>query len=415
MRNVQTSLQNIETSKDHHLAGPFRPQTPLALAFGDSPTSDSPTRSKFLNRAPVFDPFSTTSQGLWNDLKSMRWVVVPTSSLKMIIIGVALWANWEILRPYTGNFPNPFSPLLFIQGRIPESPPDDPRYAKSFYDLLFIAFHIIVFSFFRQFITIWICQPVGRWFGIKKEGKLARFGEQVYAMVYFAIMGLWGIRIMSESNTWWYDTKHFWIGYPHWNMKPMLKRYYLMQASYWCQQLIVLLLNLEKPRKDYYELVAHHFVTLWLVGWSYLINLTQIGNAVYVSMDVPDTWLALSKILNYLQWEYTKIAVFVLFLGIWTYFRIYLNMVMLHSVWTEFDLMPITSMRWSPPDGVWLVWWMKYQVFVPLLLLLFLNLFWYFLILRILYRVFSGPPENVTDVRSDDEDDDDDKQNDKEE
>lgn len=54
--------------------------------------------------------------------------------------------------------------------------------------------------------------------------------------------------------------------YPHWDMKPELKTYYLMQAAYWCQQLIVLLLGLEKPRKDYYELVAHHFVTLWLVG-----------------------------------------------------------------------------------------------------------------------------------------------------
>jgi acyl-CoA-dependent ceramide synthase len=54
--------------------------------------------------------------------------------------------------------------------------------------------------------------------------------------------------------------------YPHWQMIPELKRYYIMQLSYWCQQLIVLLLGLEKPRKDYKELVAHHFVTLWLIG-----------------------------------------------------------------------------------------------------------------------------------------------------
>ena len=49
-------------------------------------------------------------------------------------------------------------------------------------------------------------------------------------------------------------------------MKPELKAYYLVQMAYWWQQLIVLLLGLEKPRKDYRELVAHHFVTLWLVG-----------------------------------------------------------------------------------------------------------------------------------------------------
>jgi very-long-chain ceramide synthase len=50
-------------------------------------------------------------------------------------------------------------------------------------------------------------------------------------------------------------------------MDPQLKRYYLMHSAYWCQQLIVLLLGLEKPRKDYTELVAHHFVTLWLIGF----------------------------------------------------------------------------------------------------------------------------------------------------
>jgi very-long-chain ceramide synthase len=49
-------------------------------------------------------------------------------------------------------------------------------------------------------------------------------------------------------------------------MKPELKRYYLMQMAYWAQQLFVLVAGLEKPRSDYYQLVAHHFVTIWLVG-----------------------------------------------------------------------------------------------------------------------------------------------------
>ena len=35
---------------------------------------------------------------------------------------------------------------------------------------------------------------------------------------------------------------------------------------------------------------------------------------------------------------------------------------------------------------MWLVWWMKYQIFVPILLLQFLNLFWYYLIWRLAYR-----------------------------
>lgn len=122
---------------------------------------------------------------------------------------------------------------------------------------------------------------------------------------------------MGQLPTWWYRTEAFWIDYPHWDMKPELKRYYLMQMAYWVQQLLVLVLGLEKPRKDYYELVAHHIVTIWLVGcvltlrverisfhlfysWSYLINLTLIGNAVYMSMDIPDTFLAVIQFLSIL-------------------------------------------------------------------------------------------------------------------
>jgi hypothetical protein len=52
-------------------------------------------------------------------------------------------------------------------------------------------------------------------------------------------------------------------------MIPELKRYYIMHLSYWLQQLIVLLMGLEKPRKDYRELVVHHFVTLWLIGYTH--------------------------------------------------------------------------------------------------------------------------------------------------
>lgn len=45
--------------------------------------------------------------------------------------------------------------------------------------------------------------------------------------------------------------------YPHWQMRPELKFYYLFQAAYWLQQALVMLLRLEAPRKDYYELIAH--------------------------------------------------------------------------------------------------------------------------------------------------------------
>ncbi|TCD69653.1 hypothetical protein EIP91_006670 [Steccherinum ochraceum] len=381
------------------------PQTPFESQSESGSRPPTPPQ-KPRQPSPV-NPWNTDSKGLWNDIVSLRWVVVPSSSFKLFMIPIVLWANWEILSPYVAkDLPNPFAPIIFVSHRVPDSPPDDPRYQKGYFDLAFVAYYIIVWSWFRQVVTLNICRPIARSFRIKSEAKLARFGEQGHAMLYFAIMGTWGYRIMGQLPTYWYRTEQFWIDYPHWDMKPELKAYYLLQSAYWCQQLMVLVLRLEKPRKDYAELVAHHFVTLWLVGWSYLVNLTLIGNAVYMSMDIPDVFLAFSKLLNYIQAEKTKVVVFVFFIGIWSYFRHFLNLVMLWSVWTEFDLMPETSKRWSPDDGVWMVWWMKYQIFAPILLLQCLNLYWYFLIWRIAYRAITE--EVVTDVRSDDEDDDED-------
>jgi acyl-CoA-dependent ceramide synthase len=224
------------------------------------------------------------------------------SSFKLLMIPVILYLNWEVLAPYVAqDISNPFRPLLRLSHRVPSSDPD-VRYAKGYLDLVFIAYHIIFFSFVRQVITVNLCRPIARYFGMKRVTKLDRFGEQGYAFVYFAVMGIWGcvstctitFDFPHRSNLAHHDTTadilvpdgillDRWViacetvtplltpsvfsDYPHWAMKPELKRYYLMQSAYWCQQLIVLLLRLEKPRKDYNELVAHHLVTLWLIGY----------------------------------------------------------------------------------------------------------------------------------------------------
>ena len=121
------------------------------------------------------------------------------SSLKLLLIPILLWANWELLAPYVAKgIPNPFAPLLFISHKVPTSSPDDPRYQKGYLDLVFIAYYIIFWSFFRQSVTIYLCRPFAKSFGIKKEGKLDRFGEQAYAVIYFSITGLWGLVSISH-------------------------------------------------------------------------------------------------------------------------------------------------------------------------------------------------------------------------
>ncbi|GAA5918664.1 hypothetical protein JCM6882_004179 [Rhodosporidiobolus microsporus] len=341
----------------------------------------------------------------------LAWLVKPGKTAPVILAVVAAWAALE--RFATG--PNPLSPLLFISYPLPlEAGDHTQRYGKGPLDLAFLSFYIIVFSFARQSITEYFIRPFARSLGLKSESKVVRFMEQAYAVVYFSASGAFGLYVMSRQPSWWYRTEHFWLEYPHWRMDGVLKSYYLLQFSYWLQQMIVLVMGLEKPRSDFKELVIHHIVTLWLVGWSYMINLTMIGTAVFVSMDLPDICLAFSKCLNYLDLQRTSEVSFVFFLGVWHYMRHYLNIRILQSVWNEFDLVPQQWRSWTSSKGWWLFYgfgsgaipqWMKYQIFAPILALQLVNTFWSYLIWRILFRMLSG--HKASDVREEGEDDED--------
>jgi len=120
-----------------------------------------------------------------------------------------------------------------------------------------------------------------------------------------------------------------------------------------------------------------------------------------LSMDVPDSFLALTKLLNYMNLS-AKNPVFAVFVVLWTYFRHYLNLMMIKSAWTEMWLMPEWAQKWNPKEGVWFAPWMQYQVIAPIVLLQLVNLFWYVLIWRILIRALLV---DLDDERSDDEGD----------
>ncbi|EAU84867.2 longevity-assurance protein 1 [Coprinopsis cinerea okayama7 len=396
-----------------------RPESPFNWSlFATDATGLSNPRALFVSRRGVETNQTRSMAGMGHrtrytqslSIRAQKSDTRPVIALKLLLIPVVLYFNWEFVARYVSPpLSNPFGPFFLLSGYVEGSKPDDPRYAKSWLDFLFLGFYIVFWSMVRQTIAVNIARPIARYFGLRKEAKIDRFGEQLYAMIYFAICGAWGYRVMKQLPTYWYQTEHFWIAlldYPHWDMKGELKRYYLMQFSYWCQQFIVLLLGLEKPRKDYWELVAHHFVTMWLVGWSYGLNFTIIGSAVYMSMDIPDSFLAASKLLNYMQWNRAKIVSFVTFIAVWTYFRHYLNLKILWSCLFETQLVPESSKIWSFENGTYMVNWMPFMVFGSIFALQILNLFWYYLMWRILIRAIIT--READDDRSDDEGDDDD-------
>ncbi|KAL5527325.1 hypothetical protein ACEPAG_6116 [Sanghuangporus baumii] len=148
--SVVDALHHIEHDKRHHLTSAFLAQT-------------SPSSRASIPSFRVHDDFYE-SKGLWSDIKTLRWIRVPSSSFKLLLIPIFLYGICEAL----AIRPNPFEPMIFISYPIADSAPDDTRYAKGWLDLVFIGYHIIVFSFIRQFLVLKVIRPISIRIRIKK-------------------------------------------------------------------------------------------------------------------------------------------------------------------------------------------------------------------------------------------------------
>ena len=190
---------------------------------------------------------------------------------------------------------NPIHHFIFLSYRLPDSeqPAGElPQYGKGLWDIAFVSFYTVVLSFTREFIMQEILRPMARWSGLRSRGKQARYMEQMYTALYFGILGPTGMYVMSRTPVWYFNTRAMYEAFPHKTHDALFKFYYLFQAAYWAQQAIVLLLGMEKPRKDFKELVGHHIVSLALIGLSYRFHFTYMGLAVYITHDISDFFLA---------------------------------------------------------------------------------------------------------------------------
>ncbi|CZS98906.1 hypothetical protein WAI453_008482 [Rhynchosporium graminicola] len=315
------------------------------------------------------------------------------SPLVLLVIFAALYA----INPTESN---PVHHFIFLSYPLPPNPNDPPgtptQYAKGRWDFAFVFFYVIVLSFTREFIMQKFLRPMAKNSGLKSRAKQSRFMEQMYTAIYFGILGPCGLFVMSRSPLWYFNTKAMYELFPHKHHEAYFKFYYLFEAAYWAQQAIVLMLGMEKPRKDYNELVGHHVVSLSLIFLSYRFHFTYMGLGVFITHDISDFFLATSKTLNYLDHPLVG-PYFGFFVCAWIYLRHYLNLRILWSEFNEFKTVGPYGLNWAAEQYKCDL---SFYISTALLASLQgLNLFWLYYILRIAYRfVFLNTAE---DDRSD--------------
>lgn len=248
--------------------------------------------------------------------------------------------------------------------------------------------------------------------------------------------------------------------YPRYNILT-LDLFYLIQISSYLYQLIYILLNIETKRKDYYQMILHHVLTLVLTIGSYVCSFTNLGNVIFkinnkdnvmmgvenlkyvghtvmIVTDTTDLFLSLSKILNYLTLlPFKKInysekkaslvksfiscccdIVFLFgFVASWVLGRHLLYNIVVYFCFSK--LIPSMKENLSMYSSSDLGFTYSHYVLVSSLvwLLLFLQslqIIWFFTILKLVFRVLNKKvktlknqetEKDIGDSRSDDEDD----------
>lgn len=232
-------------------------------------------------------------------------------------------------------------------------------------------------------------RKVERWLRLRrlqdKPSTLVKFCESSWKSAYYAYSFIYGV-LSLWNKPWLWNINESWTNYPHQSLSTEVWWYYMISlAFYWS---LTVSQFFDVIRKDFWQMFIHHVATVLLIMFSWVCNLHRAGSLVLLVHDFADIFLEGAKALKYARYQKTCDVVFAFFTIVWIITRLgFFPFWILYS--TAIDAPRIVNTMFP-----------AYYIFNGLLvLLLVLNLYWTYLILRIAYNSLSaGQMEG--DIRS---------------
>lgn len=299
------------------------------------------------------------------------------------------------------------------------------KYGAGHDDLFFVAMCIVFCIGIRAALMQHILAPLGKYCGISKKKDVTRFSEQGWMLAYYIMFWPFGMYLYCKSP-YYLNLRELWTEWPQRELDGLMKGYILVQWAYWIQQVVVV--NIETRRKDYWEMIVHHVITISLIAASYAYHQTRVAHLILVLMDVVELIFPLAKCLKCIGLTAVCDVLFGIFLLTWLWTRHVLYLVTCWSVYSDLPRMisshtPCYRGRMADLEGPLLApensWSYLLEPFQDpagmvcftdgirtgfLVFLLALELVicaWTFFIIRVFVRVLKGG--SAEDVRSDEE------------
>lgn len=230
-------------------------------------------------------------------------------------------------------------------------------------------------------------QKVAKRLGVDEVKK---FSESSWKLIFYVTSLAWGGFVVLNEG-WFPDTSLCWKGIPV-RIEPMTRIFYLYELGFYFHSVFAHAV-LEVVRSDFWFLLFHHLVTIFLIYWSYAVGYYRIGLLVLVCHDIADIPLEMGKIFVYLKNETFKTLTYVLILLSWAGSRLYIfPKYILYSAYFESSIY-ITYVPQHFPFNV------------SLSLLQILHIYWFCLIIRMGVKILLFPNEaKLEDIREKKED-----------
>jgi len=272
------------------------------------------------------------------------------------------------------------------------------HYGKGVNDRFLLFYILNVITVARYACRKLVFEPVARKLKLGPHLSHKFIDAGWFSLCHF-IATAWGYYIFRD-DPWWFSSPNLWAGYPH-PFDYHMKLYYLASLAFWIQNLWSFFF--ETPRKDDAAFFFHHLLTIGLIMGSYRFNFFRVGAAILMEQNAADILYYAAKLFKYGGSDNTATGILVLFVFAWVYTRHFIFGWILYSLWYELPT-HIYKSGWDDATGYYYADWLWYVFSFALIALQLLMIYWFFLILRVIYRVVVlGVISDTTDPDSDEE------------
>ena len=219
-----------------------------------------------------------------------------------------------------------------------------------------------------------------------KASKLDKFAESGWKAFFYTTMYAYSWAVLWNKE-WFWDIKYCWFRYPQHSLPGDIWLYYMIELSFYWSLLISQFFDVQ--RSDFWEMFAHHVATISLLGLSWACNLFRVGSLVLWVHDCADVFLESAKMFKYIGAEKVSDILFYGFAVSWVVTRLGF-----FPTWIIYSI--------NVEAGQFIQYFPAYHVFSGLLsVLLVLNLFWFYFIVKVAYLQAISPDGKIEkDLRS---------------